>query len=161
MDLREGASSLNSGDGKRHKVPCNKLRLLKAFFLCGVTYYEARHKNAYLYRFAQTGECEMLLTFSMCVQATSTGCEEFAELVSKLNQVVKYIGKIHGPGCLDNEVKTPHRFVRLDWQTSCDQPKAIRGKVVCGIAFDRIPRSSLNGSAVAIDKPARLGTMCP
>ncbi|KAH7950701.1 hypothetical protein HPB51_028267 [Rhipicephalus microplus] len=39
-------------------VPCNKLRLLRAFFSCGVTYYEARHKNAHLYRFAQTGECE-------------------------------------------------------------------------------------------------------
>ncbi|KAL3252920.1 hypothetical protein MRX96_054728 [Rhipicephalus microplus] len=84
-------------------VPCNKLRLLRAFFSCGVTYYEAHHNNAHLYRFAQTGECEMLLTFSMCVQAASTGCDDFAELVSKLNQVVKYIGKIHGPGCLDNE----------------------------------------------------------
>ncbi|KAL1470324.1 hypothetical protein MTO96_040505, partial [Rhipicephalus appendiculatus] len=39
-------------------VPCTKPRLLRAFFSCGVTYYEARHNNAHLYRIAQAGECE-------------------------------------------------------------------------------------------------------
>ncbi|XP_037528433.2 uncharacterized protein LOC119405664 [Rhipicephalus sanguineus] len=142
-------------------VPCTKLRLLRAFFSCGVTYYQTRHNNAHLYRMAQTGVCEMLATFSMCVHAASIGCDEFAELVAKLNQVVKYIAKRHGPACLDHEDETPRRFMRLDWQTSCDQPKAIRGLVLCGVAFDRMLPSPRNGSATAMDKPARLATVCP
>ncbi|KAL3247076.1 hypothetical protein MRX96_057270 [Rhipicephalus microplus] len=103
----------------------------------------------------------MLPTFSMCVQAAFPSFDDFAELVSKLNQIVTYIGEIHRPGCLGHEVKTPRRFVQLDWQTSCDQAKAIRGVVLCGVAFDRMLLSSLNGSAVAIDKPARFATVCP
>ncbi|XP_075732037.1 uncharacterized protein LOC142774814 isoform X2 [Rhipicephalus microplus] len=58
-------------------------------------------------------------------------------------------------------VKTPRCFVRLDWQTSCDQPKAIRSDVLCGVAFDCMLLSLLNGSIVVIDKPARLATVCP
>ncbi|KAH6941914.1 hypothetical protein HPB50_023750 [Hyalomma asiaticum] len=132
--LRHFTAVLTEGYEKRCRhhnvtVPCTKLRLLEAFFSCGLTYYQSRHNSARWYRIAGAGVCEMLDAFRLCVQTASIGCDDLAELVAKLHEVVKYMYKKHAPTCLPEEGPQDHRrrrFMRLDWQTSCDQPKAVQ-----------------------------------
>ncbi|XP_054920594.1 uncharacterized protein [Dermacentor andersoni] len=166
-NLKHFTAVLTAGYEERCKgynasEPCTKLHLMKAFFSCGTTYYQSRRNVFLWYRMAQPGVCELLQTFYICVEAAAIGCEEFAELIVKLKEVVKHLytkhGSACGPGQDDNRRR---RFLRLDWQTSCDQLKAVRSLVLCGVAFDRTLPTTRNGSAAAVDEWAKTAAVCP
>ncbi|XP_077498684.1 uncharacterized protein LOC144109761 [Amblyomma americanum] len=143
--------------------PCTRLRLLRDFFYCGTHYYKSYNQVGLWFRFAQSGVCELLESFRGCLKNASIGCEGFSQLIARMEAVQKYMAAKHGSACTRPQgatgVKDKRGFLRLDWQTLCDQQRAVKNLVLCGVAFDRMLRFAENSSVHAPDR--RLDAVCP
>ncbi|XP_037554999.2 uncharacterized protein LOC119431589 [Dermacentor silvarum] len=134
---------------------CDKLVLIKNFFSCGLTYYQSYNEFGSTYLVSQPHVCKLLEDFHNCsfesVFKNKPNCKETAQLFDNIKTIRDYVAKMfnrkHQSDCKAPADKDKRRvYLGLERQTTCDQFKAIKKLVLCGVTFHRMLMSVENGT---------------
>lgn len=152
--LTQGYDSLCKGYNM--SVTCEKLSLIKNFFSCGLTYYQSYNEFGSSYLGSQPHACNLVDDFTNCTefQVLRNDCKELTALFDHIKKVRRFIvelfNKRHSPpGCnVPTSAKKKRVYLGLERQSSCDQFKAVKKLVLCGVTFHRMLVSTGNTSAL-------------
>ncbi|XP_065282178.2 uncharacterized protein [Dermacentor albipictus] len=141
-DYRHSCRGLNKSN------TCDKLTLLKNFFSCGLTYCHSY--NTFLPSYAQALPqiCRILEDFLNCTheQVLTNTCgytELFANVRAVRNYIVDSVNEKHHSTCTIPPGMQRRRAAVAARQSSCDEFRAVKRLLLCGVAFHRM----LSGSA--------------
>lgn len=137
-------------------VTCDKLSLIKTFFSCGLTFYQANNEFGSSYLGAAPHACKLVDDFSNCTneQVLKNDCKELKTLFDNFRNVRKYIvelfNKRHSPSSCNvpTSAKRKRVYLGLERQSSCDQFKAVKKLVLCGVTFHRMLVAAGNTTAL-------------
>ncbi|CAN7991683.1 unnamed protein product [Ixodes hexagonus] len=133
-------------------VTCDPLVLLKNFFTCGLNYYQAYREYIASYLGNEPHICKVLDDFQNCTQynVLNNDCKQLQELFTHIRKVRHYIGEIlNAQGsrqCKNMPARQKRVYLGLERQTSCDQFKAVKKLVLCGVAYHRMLTTVENNS---------------
>ncbi|XP_077503183.1 uncharacterized protein LOC144113753 [Amblyomma americanum] len=134
---------------------CNKLVLIKNFFSCGLTYYQSYNEFGATYLVAEPHACKLLYDFHNCsyesVLKNKPNCKETRDLFDNIKKVKDYINGMfntkHKSDCKTPAGMEKRRvYLGLERQSACDQFKAIKKLVLCGVTFHRMLLTIENGT---------------
>ncbi|XP_049514145.1 uncharacterized protein LOC119434118 isoform X6 [Dermacentor silvarum] len=135
---------------------CDRFILLKDFFSCGMTYYQAHDEFGRSYLLTKQHSCKLIEDYGKCVyeKVLKNSCEALKELFSNIrdvrNYIVKVFNKKHKVSCSLPAGMQRQRGPVPARQSSCDEFAAVRKLLLCGVSFHRmLPASSpaQNGSS--------------
>ncbi|CAN8024595.1 unnamed protein product, partial [Ixodes persulcatus] len=141
---------------------CDPLVLLKHFMSCGLIYYQAYEEFMASYLSNELHVCKLLEDFQNCTQVKvlNNDCKQLKDLFHNIKQVRFYVGKYlndQGHKCsytIDRQKKV---YLGLERQTSCDQFKAVKKLVLCGVAYHRMLTTVENNTFAAVNHTS----VCP
>ncbi|XP_075739796.1 uncharacterized protein LOC142785252 isoform X2 [Rhipicephalus microplus] len=158
---------------KGHNISdtCNKLTLLKNFFLCGLIYCHSY--NAYLtYLHLSPTICKILDNFVGCVydRVLINSCG-YTKLFASIREVRDYILVTvinkHSLSCKIPTGISKKRTALAAHQSSCDEFSAVKRLLLCGVAFHgMLPSTNAAGNGSPFIEWTKLGNdttaaLCP
>lgn len=137
-------------------VTCEKLSLIKNFFSCGLTYYQSYNEFGSSYLGAKPHACNLVDDFSNCTTESvlKNDCKELKTMFDHISNIRKYIVQLFNkrhppPSCnVPTSAKKKRVYLGLERQSSCDQFKAVKKLVLCGVTFHRMLVAAGNTSAL-------------
>nr|XP_050024134.2 uncharacterized protein LOC126518330 [Dermacentor andersoni]XP_054920096.1 uncharacterized protein LOC126518330 [Dermacentor andersoni] len=147
---------MESCKGRNITGYCDRFILLKDYFSCSLTYYQAHNEFGRSYLLTKQHSCKLIEDYSKCVyeKVLKNSCESLKDLFSNIrdvrNYIIKVFNKRHQVSCSTPAGMQRQRGPVAALQSLCDEFAAVKRVLLCGVSFHRmLPASSpaQNGSS--------------
>ncbi|KAG0424171.1 hypothetical protein HPB47_000078 [Ixodes persulcatus] len=131
---------------------CDRLTLLKNFYDCTERYYQAFHEFLLENPDVRLQQCRLIEDMENCtkVQVFDNDCKGLQTLFLHMKTFQEYIRKLfnqrQASPCPRENARNWMTFRDVRKQTMCDQYKAVKKLVLCGVGFHRMLSAAQNNA---------------
>lgn len=142
---------------------CVPMILIKNFFACGLRFHQSYNEFSPTYLGGQPFLCRLIEDFENCTKfnVLDNDCKTLGELFTHIKKVREFVGKLtneaKNSACTISSDRQRRIYLGLERQTSCNQFKAVKKLVLCGVTFHRMLLIAENSTTITDNQT----TICP